>query len=87
VSEIRYAFRALIVVHSTSPVAIGSLAGLAVAAAIGLLFAAGIPEINPRDPVGYAGVLVLIAASALCASVIPARRAASINPVDALRAD
>jgi ABC-type antimicrobial peptide transport system permease subunit len=77
----------MIVAHSTRPVALGSLAGLGVAAAIALLLAAGMPEIDPRDPFSYVGVIVLIALSALCASVIPARRAASINPVEALRAD
>jgi macrolide transport system ATP-binding/permease protein len=57
------------------------------AAAIALLLAAGMPEIDPRDPLSYLGVILLIALSAFCASVIPARRAASINPVEALRAD
>ncbi len=52
-----------------------------------LLLAAGVPEIDPRDPVSYVGVILLIVVSALLASVVPARRAASINPVDALRAD
>jgi ABC-type antimicrobial peptide transport system permease subunit len=77
----------MIVAHSTRPVAFGSVAGLGVALALALLLAAGVPEIDPRDPVSYVGVIVLIAVSALCASVIPARRAAAINPVDALRAE
>ncbi len=77
----------MIVAHSTRPVALGSLAGLGVAAAIALLLAAAVPEIDPRDPFSYVGVIILIAVSALCASIIPARRAASINPVEALRAD
>ena len=64
-----------------------AFAGLGLALAIALLLAAGVPEIDPRDPVSYVGVIVLIAGSALCASVIPARRAAWVNPVDALRAD
>jgi ABC-type lipoprotein release transport system permease subunit len=58
-----------------------------VAAAIAVLLAAGVPEIDPRDPVSYVAVIVAIIISALCASVIPARRAASINPIEALRAD
>lgn len=77
----------MIVAHSTRPVALGSLAGLAVAAVIALLLAAGVPEIDPRDPFSYVGVVIVIAVSTLCASVLPARRAASINPVDTLRAD
>jgi putative ABC transport system permease protein len=77
----------MIVAHSTRPVAVGSLVGLVAAAALSLLFAAGVPELDPRDPFSYAGVGVLILVSALLASFIPARRAASINPVEALRAD
>jgi predicted permease len=77
----------MIVAHSTRPVALGSLSGLVVAAALSLLLAAGMSEIDPRDPVSYTGVILLILVSALLASLVPARRAAAINPVEALRAD
>jgi putative ABC transport system permease protein len=77
----------MIVVHSTKPVATGSVIGLVVAAAVSLLFAAGIPEMETRDPLSYTGVILLIVLTALLASLVPARRAASINPVEALRAD
>jgi putative ABC transport system permease protein len=77
----------MIVVQSTRPVALGGLIGLVLAAAIALLLASGLPEFDARDPVNYAGVVVMIGLAALLASVIPARRAASVNPVDALRAD
>jgi predicted permease len=77
----------MIVAHSARPVAAGSLAGLVSAAALSLLFAAGLPEIDPRDPLAYAGVIVLILAASSLATLVPARRAASVNPVDALRAE
>jgi ABC-type antimicrobial peptide transport system permease subunit len=77
----------MIVTHSTKPVATGSLIGLVVAAAVSLLFAAGIPEMETRDPLSYAGVILLIVITAFLASLMPARRAASINPVEALRAE
>jgi putative ABC transport system permease protein len=77
----------MIVAHSTKPVATGSVIGLVVAAAVSLLFAAGIPEMETRDPLSYTGVILLIVLTALLASLVPARRAASINPVEALRAD
>jgi ABC-type lipoprotein release transport system permease subunit len=77
----------MIVAHSTRPVALGSLIGLVAAAVTALLFNAGFPELDPRDPISYAGVILLIVLSALLASFLPARRAASINPVDALRAE
>jgi macrolide transport system ATP-binding/permease protein len=41
----------------------------------------------PWDAGTLAGVAVVLAASALLASYIPARRAASVNPVEALRAE
>ena len=77
----------LIVAQSARPVALGSLLGLVAAAALALLLAAGLPEMDPRDPVSYTGVLLLILLSALLATLLPARRAASVNPVEALRAD
>lgn len=77
----------MIVAHTARPVATGSVLGLAAAIAVSLLLAAGIPELDPRDPVGYAGVILMILVVALLASYLPARRAASVNPVDALRAD
>jgi macrolide transport system ATP-binding/permease protein len=48
----------------------------------GLLFGA-----NPADPETLAAVAVVLGGAALLASYIPARRAASVNPVDALRAE
>jgi predicted permease len=77
----------MIVAHTTRPVAIGSLLGLVAAAALSLLFAAGVPELDPRDPVSYAGVILMIIIAALLASLVPARRAASVNPIEALRAE
>jgi ABC-type antimicrobial peptide transport system permease subunit len=77
----------MIVVHSAKPVVAGTVSGLIAAVTLSLLFAAGFPELDPRDPIGYAGVILLIALAAILASVIPTRRAASINPVEALRAE
>jgi predicted permease len=77
----------MIVAHTARPVATGSVLGLVAAIAVSFLLAVGIPELDPRDPVSYGGVILMILAVALMASYFPARRAASVNPVDALRAE
>jgi ABC-type lipoprotein release transport system permease subunit len=43
--------------------------------------------ISPLDPVTYAAVPMVLAAAAMIASYLPARRAASVDPVEALRAE
>jgi ABC-type antimicrobial peptide transport system permease subunit len=67
--------------------AIGSLIGLAIAAAAAralesLLF--GVPGL---DPLTFTGTAALFALVALAATAMPARRAASIDPMRALRQD
>jgi putative ABC transport system permease protein len=44
-------------------------------------------DLAPSDPATYVGVAVVLATTAIIASWIPARRAARVDPVDALRAD
>lgn len=61
----------------------GSLAATAAATlARSLLFA-----VTPFDPVTVLGVSAVLGASALAASYVPARRAASISPIEALRVE
>ena len=43
--------------------------------------------ITPSDPVTLWGAATLLMIVALCASWIPARRAASVQPIEALRRD
>jgi predicted permease len=67
----------------------------AVGVAIGLGAAAGLTQlmrtllfgVSPIDPLTYAAIPIVLAASAALASYLPARRAAAINPVEALRAE
>jgi ABC-type antimicrobial peptide transport system permease subunit len=66
-----------------------------VGVAIGLGTAAGLMQlmksllfgISPLDPLTYIAVPLVLAASAIFASYLPARRAAAVDPVDALRAE
>jgi predicted permease len=63
--------------------------------AIGLTAAAGLMGlmksllfgVSPLDPVTYVSVLMVLTVSAVLASYLPARRAAAVNPVEALRAE
>lgn len=77
----------MVVVHVAKPVAVGSLVGLVAAVALAFALATTVPEFDARDPINYVGAILIIAAVAFAASYLPARRAASINPVVALRQD
>lgn len=44
-------------------------------------------EIRPTDPMTFAVAILVLGAVALLAAYIPARRAAGIDPVEALRAE
>jgi predicted permease len=67
--------------------AIGVAIGVASAAGLMQLMKSLLFEISPLDPVTYAAVPLVLAASAALASYLPARRAAAVNPVEALRAE
>jgi len=67
--------------------AIGILAGLVCSVAAASLMRKLLFGTQPWDAGTLAGVAVVLGASALLASYIPARHAASVNPVEALRAE
>ena len=72
-----------------------ALAMTAIGVAIGVGSAAGLMQLmksllfgtSPLDPFTYLAVLLVLAVSAVLASYLPARRAATVNPVEALRAE
>jgi predicted permease len=66
---------------------IGIVAGLACAVGAAALMRKLLFGVQAWDVWTLGGVSLVLAASALTASYLPARRAASINPVDALRAE
>jgi ABC-type antimicrobial peptide transport system permease subunit len=63
----------------------GLVMGLAGALAATRLMRSMLYEVAPSDPVTFAGIVVLLVATVLAATWIPARRAASIQPMEALR--
>jgi ABC-type antimicrobial peptide transport system permease subunit len=67
--------------------AAGVVVGLGAAAGLTRLMKSLLFGVSPLDPVTYSAIpLVLITAAAL-ASYLPARRAAAVDPVEALRAE
>jgi putative ABC transport system permease protein len=68
-----------------TPVLAGLSVGLCLSVAFARIFRTLMFKVHPLDPVAYAGTAIVIIAVALLASVLPARRAAKLNPVEALR--
>ena len=64
---------------------VGLLIGLGISFATSRLLTSQLFELSPHDPVLLAGVCVVLLLMALLASVIPARQAARIDPMAALR--
>ncbi len=65
--------------------AIGAAIGLALALVASKLLASLLAGISPRDPLIYVLAPALLAAISLLACYIPARRAARVDPLVALR--
>jgi putative ABC transport system permease protein len=67
--------------------AIGIVVGLAAAWSGAHFIASMLFGLSPRDPATYVAVVILLMAVSLLATYVPARRAARIDPANALRAD
>lgn len=66
---------------------IGIVAGFAGAVWLADLLAPFLFRIDPRDPATFAAALLVATATAVIATVIPARRAANVNPAETLRCE
>ena len=66
---------------------VGLTAGLAGALAAGQWIRALLFGVTPADPTTFAAVGCGLAVAAVCASYVPARRTASVDPANALRTD
>jgi predicted permease len=82
-SELKWMFvrSALVMTALGVAIGVGSAAGL-MQLMKSLLFGT-----SPLDPFTYLAVLLVLVVSAVLASYLPARRAAAVNPVEALRAE
>jgi ABC-type lipoprotein release transport system permease subunit len=65
----------------------GVLVAIPVAYGMGSLIRSQLFGVTPADPVSLAAAVVLVAVVALVAALVPARRAAQVNPIEALRTE
>jgi putative ABC transport system permease protein len=66
-------------------IALGGILGLVAALAAGRLLKSLLYNVGPRDPATYIAVALLLALVALAATLVPARAAMRVEPVEALR--
>jgi ABC-type antimicrobial peptide transport system permease subunit len=79
---------AAMIVRQGGIVTLGSIAvGLGAALAGSRLIESLLYDVNPRDPVVFATAMLALLAVALTACWLPARRAARVSPVEAMRAE
>ncbi len=77
----------LVLRQGGAQLAIGLVLGVAGALAVSGLLANFLLGVNPRDPLTFGGIVVVLTATGLLASWIPARRATRVDPAVALRYD
>jgi ABC-type antimicrobial peptide transport system permease subunit len=73
--------------HGLFLTGIGVACGLVVAVIIMRLMSTLLFKVNPTDPLTYIAVSAGLVATAFLASYLPSRRAATVDPVEALRAE
>jgi predicted permease len=66
---------------------VGIAIGLVAAAAVGRLMTALLFGVSPLDPLSFAAVPLILAVAAALASFLPASRATTVSPVDAMRVE
>jgi putative ABC transport system permease protein len=66
---------------------LGIALGIGVAVVLSRVMSAFLFGVGPMDPMTYAAVSAVLAAAALLATYLPARRASRVDPIVALRAD
>jgi putative ABC transport system permease protein len=77
----------LVVSQGMKPVFIGLAIGIASAFALGRLITSQLYDVSAHNPALLAGSTLLLGTTALIACLLPARRAAYVDPIQALRAE
>jgi predicted permease len=77
----------LVLIEGAKMTAVGLIVGLAASFGLTRLVANLLFGVSPTDPLTLAAVVLLLAAVSLLACYIPARRAAAVNPLIALRSE
>ncbi len=77
----------MVVAQGLKVAAVGIVVGIVAALGFTRLLQTFLFEIRPGDPLIYAGISLLIAMVTFCACWIPARRAAHVDPLVALRSE
>ncbi len=77
----------MVVASGARMVILGAAAGLAAALALSGLMKSLLFGIGPRDPLTFVAAPVIFVVVALVAAYVPARRAARVSPMEALRAE
>jgi predicted permease len=77
----------LVVNQGMKPVVLGLAVGITTAFALGRLIAAQLYQTSAYSPALLGGAAILLAVTALIACLLPARRAALVDPVQALRTE
>jgi predicted permease len=73
--------------HGLILTGIGAACGLVAAVIVMRLMSSLLFHVNPVDPLTYGAVTLGLVATAFVASYLPSRRAATVDPVEALRAE
>jgi putative ABC transport system permease protein len=76
-----------VVAENARATLVGLLIGFVLSLGVGAVLARALYGIRPTDPVTFAGVFALMAAASLIACYLPARRAAAVDRLVALRAE
>jgi ABC-type antimicrobial peptide transport system permease subunit len=79
--------RRMVLRQGLLPVAIGIALGIGAGSALSRLISGTLYGVSPSDPVTFVGAPVLFLTVSALACLVPARRAARVDPVDSLRED